>query len=89
MKFRKKPAVIDAIQWTGDNQEAVALFLGERLPRGVRFRIEANRVAISAIVKGSLERCDFAYPGDWIIRGVQGELYPCRPDTFAATYEPA
>lgn len=77
MKYRKKPVVIEAIQWTGENCAEIDAFLDdteETTPGG-------------PIVIETLEGDMTAQVGDWIIRGVQGELYPCKPDIFAATYE--
>lgn len=88
MKFRKKPVVVEAFQ-THPNDG-----LTRRLPPG--WMIEAllsGRVVINAsdgafMIK-TLEGVMRAEVGDWIIRGVKGELYPCKPDIFEATYEPA
>jgi hypothetical protein len=78
MKFRKKPVVIDAIHYTGDNLEAIAVFMNRVVSSGDgMLRIE------------TLEGVHLASPGDWVIRGVKGEYYPCKPDIFAMTYEPA
>ena len=78
MKFRKKPVVIEAIQWTGDNVEEIGEFLA-----GVHWAT-AGRNAIIPTREGDMA----ASPNDWIIKGVAGEFYPCKPDIFAATYEP-
>ena len=81
MKFRKKPVVIEAVQWTGRNvREVMELGIG---------RIGAVEVNGSegTITIPTLEGNMLASPGDWIIRGVKGELYPCKPDIFEATYE--
>ena len=51
--------------------------------------IEARRAAPEGETIKTLEGVMHASPGDWIIRGVNGELYPCKPDIFAKTYEPA
>jgi len=77
MKFRKKPVVIDAIEWDGDVR-AVLEFVDDT---GIGF--DGDQVMIV-----TLEGTMTASLGDWIIRGVQGELYPCKPDIFARTYEP-
>jgi hypothetical protein len=82
MKFRKKPIVIDAIQFIG-NESAVVLksnteqrtFIVETNGTQKRIRIE------------TLEGEMIASPKDWIIRGLKGEFYPCKPDIFEATYE--
>ena len=94
MKYRKKPVVIDAIQFKGaDSMDAVDAFMseGEGFPRapdghreGTGFQAYPDRVVIM-----TLEGTMFAEVGDWIIRGVKGELYPCKPDIFDLTYEPA
>lgn len=88
-KFRKKPVVIEAVRWTGRTIEGnetldwlrEALNIDPTTPGGV-IRL-ADEVHI-----GTLEGIMVASPGDWIIRGIEGELYPCKPDIFAATYEP-
>lgn len=84
-QFRKKPVVIEAIRYTGINAQKGAeleSFAGCPLQlRGV------NNVL--CVVIPTLEGEMLAQPGDWIIKGVKGELYPCKPDIFAATYEPA
>lgn len=86
-KFRKKPVVIEAIQFMGPD------------PRDVDQMLEFDdwlvahgdgKVCVysgSTLIIPTLEGNMMASPGDWIIRGVQGELYPCKPDIFAATYE--
>ncbi|MER3171347.1 DUF551 domain-containing protein [Salmonella enterica subsp. enterica serovar Chester] len=93
-RFTKKPVTISAIQWTGDNLPDVIEFTGKHPRWGDWFadmdeyvahvRGDGNRFKIY-----TLEGVMDALPGDWIIRGVQGEHYPCKPDIFAATYEPA
>lgn len=89
MKFRKKPVVIEAVQWTGVNVDAVLGFtLGRASVRDesfVRARSSSTRVLVIETLEGDMR----AEPGDWIICGVKGEFYPCKPDIFAATYEPA
>lgn len=82
MKFRKKPVVIEAVRYHGvgmsDAQQAEMLAHLE----GCRWRQD------DGIVISTLEGDMTARPGDWIIKGVKGEFYPCKPDIFAATYEP-
>jgi hypothetical protein len=85
MKYRKKPIVIDAWKWGGVwNAEMKALVLISD------YKIvpvkDGNRVAWISI--STLEGDMRADPGDWIIRGIKGEFYPCKPDIFEATYEP-
>lgn len=77
-KFRKKPVVIEAIQWTGENLDNI---------RDLSVYDAVVRMINGDLVIITLEGEMRASLGDWIVRGVQGELYPCKPDIFAATYE--
>lgn len=85
-KFRKKPVVIDAEQFDPSN--------GRPWPFGcVQFhaRCEDERAACSFDGKhyiDTLEGRHIVTPGDFVIRGVKGEFYACKPDIFAMTYEP-
>ena len=92
-KFRKLPVVIEAILYTGENLKAVLDFTGKHPSWDEWFssweqyeaHVKADRSAVKIItLEGTME----AMPGDWVIRGVKGEVYPCKPDIFAATYEP-
>lgn len=76
-KFRKKPVVIEAIEWNGDNGEEICKFMGVMFP----FTSDGN------LMIGTLEGVMTAAKGDWIIKGVAGEFYPCKPDIFEQTYE--
>ena len=80
MKFRKKPVVIDAMQWDGTNIKAIHDFMGTT-------DVSYNTFSGTAYIP-TLEGLMSASKKDWIIRGVKGEFYPCKPDIFAATYEP-
>jgi hypothetical protein len=80
-QFRKRPVVITAIQWTGANEWDVADFMGV----SPTFGTDAEGGAWVDIE--TLEGTMRADKGWWIIRGVKGELYPCRDDIFQATYE--
>lgn len=84
-KFRKRPVVIEAIQWDGDNIGAVRNFMHPVEP--IYMAEFSNRDEIIGI--DTLEGRMVAKIGDWIIRGIAGELYPCKPDIFSASYEPA
>lgn len=75
-KYRKKPIVIEAIQWDGLNLAEIQEFAGDKAGL-VNGKLHVHTV------EGSL----YAGLKDWIIKGVQGEFYPCKPDIFAATYE--
>jgi hypothetical protein len=79
MKFRKKPVVIEAIKWTGENFDEIKEFVGESL-----FGWEPETVNLEI---HTLEGKHLASKGDWIIKGVKGEFYPCKPDIFALTYD--
>jgi hypothetical protein len=81
MRFRKKPVVIEAVQYKAG--EASGELAADVIAGTVRY-VEDGTVLIQ-----TLEGVMIARPGDWIIRGVKGELYPCKPDVFDATYEPA
>jgi hypothetical protein len=82
MKYRKKPVVIDAVQWTGTNAEEVSQFLGWDL-QSLNDPTEGQIAVVSreGIVQGPV--------GMWVIRGVAGEHYLCDPDIFAKTYDAA
>ncbi len=80
-KFRKKPIVIEAIQFTNDsldNLKEIYHLLGMDL--GVL-------VPTTEIIINTLEGPMVATRGDWIIKGIKGELYPCKPDIFKITYD--
>jgi hypothetical protein len=77
-KFRKKPVIIEAMQWCGDNFQELEEFGSQR-------HIISNPDRTLTIE--TLEGNHTAQKGDWIIRGVQGEVYPCKPDIFKQTYE--
>ena len=81
-RFRKRPVVIDAIQFDGSNYSAVFGFMAAALPAG-------THSAEGSIFIPTLEGLMRADKGDWIICGVKGEFYPCKPDIFEKTYEPA
>jgi hypothetical protein len=89
-KFRKKPVVIDAVQiskhmgltpdWFADavtSNEVITHGLGKFGEGPIYIEIPT----LEGVMRGD--------DGDWIIRGVKGELYPCKPDIFMTTYEPA
>jgi hypothetical protein len=91
MKFRKKPVVIDAIQFRRETIEA-HLFDNASLPEGVLLGSASYHRADRTISRykfyiDTLEGRMEVLEGDWIIKGVKGEFYPCKPDIFAATYE--
>lgn len=90
--FRKKPVTIEAVQWTGENLSEVMAFTGAHAKWNKWFSdwgsYEAHVKADGGIFKiFTREGVMDASPGDWIIRGVKGEHYPCKPDIFAVTYD--
>ena len=78
MKYRKKPVVIEAIQWTGNNLDEMRAFVTEE------FR--DNRIHQPLGIK-TLEGVMTVSEGDYVIKGVKGEFYPCKPDIFEISYE--
>ena len=88
-KFRKKPVVIEAVPVTHLITDATHHWTN--LPQWFRDAYEAGGVLIrpDGIDVTTLEGVMSAARGDILIRGVKGELYPCKPDIFEATYEPA
>lgn len=98
MKFRKKPVEIEAIQWTGENLREVITFTDgppdtRSIHAGMKWEQYEDLVKRDGLMIYTLEdgpdrkAKHYASIGDWIIRGVKGELYPCKPDIFDATYE--
>ena len=84
MKYRKKPVVIEAVQWTGDNGEEINDFCGNN----AKFTLLCINTKISyRLGIETLEGFMEASTGDYIIKGVNGEFYPCKPDVFEKTYE--
>lgn len=88
-KYRKKPVVIDAVEWTGDNLREIINFTGLH-PSASRWTWKEYQevVAKDGLKIFTLEGSHLASIGDFIIKGVKGEFYPCKPDILALTYEP-
>ena len=78
-KYRTKPVIKEAVQWTGDNLDELRAFVPEK------FR--DNRIHQPLGIK-TLEGVLTISTNDWIIKGLNGEFYPCKPDIFEKTYEP-
>jgi hypothetical protein len=90
MRYRKKPVVVEAMQFTGLGgvaSDIIRWIDDNTLDRGAEVAYLAPSSQIIAIC--TLEGVMHANVGDWIIKGVQGEFYPCKPDIFDATYEVA
>lgn len=75
-KYRKKPVVIEAVQWVGNNLSDIETFIG----RSVKNK---ETTIVIRTLEGDME----ASIGDYIIKGVNGEFYPCKHDIFDKTYE--
>lgn len=85
MKYRKKPIEIEAVQFTdAASCDAVTEFLGG--PMAINTHYWKSNTLEGGFIK-TLEGEMEYLPGDWIIKGIKGEFYPCKPDIFDATYE--
>lgn len=78
MKFRKKPVVIDAVQFTGTKENYAEI---------AKFCPSIGFLPNDTLLIKTLEGNHTVSMGDWIIKGVKGEFYPCKPDIFELTYE--
>ena len=72
-KYKTKPVVIEAVKWTGSNIKEVKEFVGKNL----------GAVLVIKTLEGDMR----ADKGDYIIKGLRGEFYPCKPDVFEKKYE--
>lgn len=90
-RFRKKPVIVEAVQLRWDTWPEMCEFAGvgklaDGNPEG--FIADTESPTKIGLRIPTLEGLMEAVQGDWVIRGVKGELYPCKPDIFEATYEP-
>lgn len=83
-RWRKKPVEIEAVQYDGGNAEEICQWVDDNSGDFCPAITYGSELIISTL-EGDMR----ASVGDWIIRGVQGEFYPCKPDIFAATYDSA
>lgn len=83
MKYRKKPVVVEAVKFTGNNCFEIMHFMNRSQDIFDAELQETDRPYIH-----TLEGVLTCSPGDFVIKGVKGEFYPCKPDVFEATYEP-
>jgi hypothetical protein len=82
-RFRKKSVIIEAIQYDGTENSVVEILqLKETTSSARSIRVDASDLLIH-----TLEGVMRANKGDWIIKGINGEFYPCKPDIFEKTYE--
>lgn len=79
-KYVKKPVIIKAVLWTGKNLDEMIHFVGKHLD--FKYEYDVRHLYIKTL-EGELH----ASIGDYIIKGVQGEFYPCKPDVFEQTYK--
>lgn len=77
-KYKKKPVEVEALEWTGSNVSEVCGFVGKDV---------AHLLVLGELYIETLEGTHHATVGDFIIKGVKGEFYPCKPDIFKKTYE--
>lgn len=95
VKYRRKPIVVEALEWTGENHRDIWNFLTGRVDdymeaSGDNFYIDHSKVAGGLVIKtieDGYEEEYLANIGDYIIKGVRGEFYPCKPGIFKETYE--
>jgi hypothetical protein len=92
MQYRKKPVIVEAIRYNNLNLSEIEQFVGYPLIQ----QLESETAYLAGIAPPSfsitiptLEGDHKAMPGDFIIKGIKGEFYPCKPDIFEATYEKA
>ncbi len=90
-KFRKKPVVIEAIQWNGENFDAVMNFMQEfhgsklNYENAEQVALSSRKITITTMHDGQTVE---VYPGDWIVPdGTPGTFYPIKPDVFEKTYD--
>lgn len=89
-KYRKKPVVVEAVRWTGSNLEEIRNFVGSDLIEECVELFDIKRTLKEMLVDIAIDtlegtmRVDYV---DYIIKGVKGEFYPCKPDIFLKTYE--
>lgn len=86
MKYRKKPVVIEAKQLTAETRSEVIDWVGDGCDEPVW---DSPEDPSTYLVIKTLEGAMMAYSGDYIIKGVKGEFYPCKADIFELTYEKA
>lgn len=87
MQYRKKPVVIEAVQMTDEMRKNFGPFPDWALPHLEAVRTEKIHNSEAVFVK-TLEGLMHVSVDDFLIRGIKGEVYPCKPDIFAATYDP-
>ena len=84
MRYKKKPVVIEAIQWNGENANEIKEWCNKDKNN---FNFVCGQTNPNQIEINTLEGVMLASIGDYIIKGIKGEFYPCKPDIFEETYE--
>lgn len=87
--YRKKPVIIEAEQFTGENIDKIVQFISEENLVAQEFDIDISKEFPTEIQIKTLEGVMTASRYDYIIKGIKGEFYPCKPDIFYKTYDPA
>lgn len=86
-KYRKKPVVIDAFKWTGGpDQIEDPTWIVDKMKEGEVF-VDKDGFGKIFLYINTLEGLMHANVGDYIIKGIEGEIYPCKPDIFDKTYD--
>lgn len=90
-QYRKKPVVIEAIQFNGNsNKQEIETFVGKELQTELESEtayVAGQGAPLYSLLIPTLEGVMKAMPNNWVIKGIKGEFYPCKPDIFEATYE--
>ena len=86
-KYKKKPIIIEAVQWTGINLEEIKSFVKDSWDYNYKTKWDSNDPSNIEVKIKTLEGDHIVSIGDYIIKGVNGEFYPCKPDIFKKTYE--
>ena len=87
MKYIKKPVIVEAIMWTGDNQEEINKFCTNPNSTCKAYYHDIYNDGNYVLKIRTLEGDHIANIGDYIIKGIKGEFYPCKPDIFELTYD--
>ena len=82
-KYKKKPIIIEAVKWVGSNLKEVNKFTNKSLQRVISWDNSVNESVIISTLEGDKR----VKKDDYIIKGVNGEFYPCKPDIFKKTYD--
>lgn len=84
-RYRKRPVEVEAFKWTGEAGRVPGWF-ADYVEKSCS-PLAKNNFGETVVLIETLEGVMIANPGDYIIKGVKGELYPCKPDIFEMTYE--